>query len=100
MSLDSVKKIMSKACQRKQVTCQNVKTSANKGKRTKTQVTQHGFDTDVASTSGLMYVLPPLNRFREGAIIQTEVQNRLRHLADYAKPGTEKIKSQRGKGGL
>ena len=38
--------------------------------------------------------ISPPSRLREEAGIQ--VQNRLRHLADYVKPGMRKIKSQRG----
>ena len=40
-------------------------------------------------------ILPP-SHLREGARIQEEVQNRLRHLADSVKPDMGKIKSQRG----
>ena len=43
-----------------------------------------------------MYHLPPPDRLKEEARIQAEVQNRLRQLAENSKPGTEKIKSQRG----
>ena len=67
-----------------------VKTSAPKTKCTKAQVTHHGSDTDATTTSGPTYALPPLDRFREEARTQAEVQNRLRQLADNAKPGTEK----------
>ena len=40
--------------------------------------------------------IPPPSHLREEARIQEGVQNRLRHLADNAKPGMGKIKSQRG----
>ena len=73
-----------------------VKSYANKGKRVKAHIKQHGFDTDVTAISGPMSNIPPLDRLREEAWIQAEVQNRFRQLAANAKPGTEKIKSQRG----
>ena len=51
----------------------------------------------MAITSGTSSTdLPPPNKLREEARIQLEVQNRLKQLADQARPGTEKIKSQRG----
>ena len=75
-----------------------VKNSANKVKRAKVQVTQHGSDANATSASVPMYTVPHLDRLCEEAKIQAEVQNRVRQLADNAKPGTEKIKSQRGWG--
>ena len=42
------------------------------------------------------HTIPPPSRLREEARIQEEVQSRLRHLADNAKPGMTKLKSQRG----
>ena len=40
--------------------------------------------------------IPPPSQLREEVRIQEEVQSRLRHLADNAKPGIGKLKSQRG----
>ena len=40
--------------------------------------------------------IPTLDKLRQEAYIQKEVQARLLHLADRAKAGTDKIKSQRG----
>ena len=40
--------------------------------------------------------LPSLEQLRHEAKIQEEVQARLKHLVDNAKPGKDKIKSQRG----
>ena len=73
-----------------------VKSSASKTKRTKAPVTTQGFDTDDPLASASVHNLPPPTRLREEARIQAEVQNRLRQLADNARPGTEKFKSQRG----
>ena len=64
-----------------------VKNSANKVKRAKAQVTQHGSDVNATSASVPMYTVPHPDRLREEARIQAEVQNRLRLLADNAKPG-------------
>ena len=51
----------------------------------------------MATTSGTSSTdLPPPNKLREEARIQLEVQNRLKQLGDQARPGTEKIKLQRG----
>ena len=40
--------------------------------------------------------LPSLEQLKHEAKIQEEVQARLKHLVDNAKPGRDKIKSQRG----
>ena len=40
--------------------------------------------------------VPPPSRLREEARIQQEVQERLTHLADRAKSGVDRVKSQRG----
>ena len=40
--------------------------------------------------------LPSLEQFKHEAKIQEEVQARLKHLVDNAKPGKDRIKSQRG----
>ena len=72
-----------------------VKNFANKSKHSKAQPTHHGFDTDVTSASGPVHAIPLPDRLCEEPRIQAEVQNILRQVADNAKPGTEKIKSQR-----
>ena len=74
-----------------------IKSSRKPAKREKTAVTQTGLSEHVATTSGTSSTdLPPPNKLREEARIQLEVQNRLKQLADQARPGTEKVKSQRG----
>ena len=74
-----------------------IKSSRKPAKREKTAVTQTGLSEHVATTSGTSSTdLPPPNKLREEARIQLEVQNRLKQLADQARPGTEKIKSQKG----
>ena len=67
-----------------------VKNPANKVKHTKAQVTHHGFDPGVTSACRRMYNTPPPDSLSKEDRIQPEVQNRLRQLADNAKPGTEK----------
>ena len=49
----------------------------------------------VASSVHVPHTIPPPSRLREEARIQEEVQSWLRHLADNAKPGMTKLKSQR-----
>ena len=69
-----------------------IKSSRKPAKREKTAVTQIGLSEHVATTSGTSSTdLPPPNKLREEARIQLEVQNRLKQLADQARPGTEKI---------
>ena len=66
------------------------KSSAKRNKSTKAQVTQAGFEQSMAPTSGPVYNLPSPDRLREETLIQVEVQNRLKQLAENSKPGTEK----------
>ena len=72
-----------------------IKSSNKTGKLAKTAVTQKGFQEKVSPISYVSnHDLPPPDKLREEARIHLEVQNRLKQLADQARPGTEKIKSQ------
>ena len=74
-----------------------IKSSNKVAKKVKTAVTHRGLAHDMAPSSGVLkHDLPPPDKVREEARIQLEVQNRLKQLAEQAKPGNEKIKSQRG----
>ena len=56
----------------------NIKSSAEWNKSTKSQVTQPGFESSVASTSGPMYNLPPPDRLRELRLTQlAEILNQV-----------------------
>ena len=74
-----------------------IKSSNKNDKHAKTAVTQKGLAHNMVPVSGVLnHDLPPPDKLREEARIQLEVQNRLKQLAEQAKPGTKKIKSQRG----
>ena len=74
-----------------------IKSSNKVAKKVKTAVTHRGLAHDLAPSSAVLkHDLPPPDKLREEARIQLEVQNRLKQLAEQAKPGNEKIKSQRG----
>ena len=71
-------------------------------KKSKTKTKVNGFQVAsqevgaAPSSVHVPYTIPPPSRLREEARIQEGVQSRLRHLADTAKPGMTKLKSQRG----
>ena len=90
-SVDNIKKIKVQKVPKKTGDMSKIKFSTKRNKGTKA-----GFEQSVAHTSGQRYNLPPPDRVREEARVQAEVQNRLRQLVENSKPGTEKIKSQRG----
>ena len=70
-----------------------IKSSNKNGKYVKTAVTHKGSAHNTVPFSGVSnHDLPPPDKLREEARIQLEVQNRLKQLAEQAKPGTEKIK--------
>ena len=71
--LDSMEKNYVKGVPKKTSDMSKVKSSVNKSKRAKAQVTSGGFDTDDIHTSGPMHNIPPPDRLREEARIQTEV---------------------------
>ena len=71
-----------------------IKSSNKVAKKVKTAVTHRGLAHDLAPSSGVLkHDLPPPDKLREEARIQLEVQNRLKQLAEQAKPGNEKSPS-------
>ena len=65
-------------------------------KKSKTKAKVTGVQVPSQEVGAAPYTIPPPSRLREEARIQEEVQSRLRHLADTAKPGMTKLKSQKG----
>ena len=92
--LDSMENSMEKPV-RKTNDVTKIKKSKTKAKVTTVQVPSQEVGAAPSSVH-VPYTIPPPSRLREEARIQEEVQSRLRHLADTAKPGMTKLKSQRG----